>query len=126
MAMSKRCILPSVDLPQYQRNGPKDWGTNAGKSAKDLAYFQSYGTKIYMAKYEIQIQNYKPTIEVNNSTVETEMLAIYALKSHARMAQEMMGWITSLSNKCPYAVKFVPVSLAMDKQIKMENYTTLI
>eukprot|EP00957_Ditylum_brightwellii_P109568 8356606-Ditylum_brightwellii.AAC.1 len=69
------------------------------KNAKNPAYFQSYGTALDMAKYDIQVRKYKQTIKVNNLTVATETLSIYMLKSHARMTQEMMEWVAPLSNK---------------------------
>eukprot|EP00957_Ditylum_brightwellii_P006152 465236-Ditylum_brightwellii.AAC.1 len=104
---------------QYQEyiNGILD-DIAKGKNAKDLAYFQSYGTMIDMVKYKLQILKFKPTIEVKNSTVATKMLAAYALKSHTRMAQEMMEWVGPSSNEYHNIVKFVPVSLATNKAIE--------
>eukprot|EP00957_Ditylum_brightwellii_P197195 15023994-Ditylum_brightwellii.AAC.1 len=61
---------------QYQKytNGILD-DIAERESTKDPTYFQSYGTIIDMTKYKIQIRKFKPTIEVNNTTAVTEMLA---------------------------------------------------
>eukprot|EP00957_Ditylum_brightwellii_P126726 9658871-Ditylum_brightwellii.AAC.1 len=76
-------------------------------------------SKLYklVLKYTDSDSFAKPTIKVNNMTVVTEMLAVYVMKSHARMAQEIMERIALQSNKYLNVVKFVPASLVMDKTI---------
>eukprot|EP00957_Ditylum_brightwellii_P120223 9173348-Ditylum_brightwellii.AAC.1 len=66
--------------------------------------------------------------EVNNSTVEIKTLAVYALKSHVQMTQEMMEWVALSSNEYLSNVKPVPASLVMDKTIKNGklHYTNLL
>eukprot|EP00957_Ditylum_brightwellii_P127561 9727679-Ditylum_brightwellii.AAC.1 len=87
------------------------------KNDMDLAYFNKYGTTMNVTKYKIQLRKYKIEMEMNNVKIATETLAIYALKSHTRMAQELMKWVAPLSNDYPNAVKFVPTLLATDKTI---------
>eukprot|EP00957_Ditylum_brightwellii_P005470 418727-Ditylum_brightwellii.AAC.1 len=70
------------------------------------------------AKYNIQLPTYKPEIEINNEKVAMEALAIYTLKSYARMAQELMKWVASMPSAYLNVVKFVPASLVTAIGIK--------
>eukprot|EP00957_Ditylum_brightwellii_P162872 12402801-Ditylum_brightwellii.AAC.1 len=51
------------------------------------------------------------SIVVNNENIETGMAAVYALKSNARMAQELMELIVPTSRNQHNAKKCVPVYL---------------
>eukprot|EP00957_Ditylum_brightwellii_P209938 15364382-Ditylum_brightwellii.AAC.1 len=74
------------------------------KHKEDPEYFKQYGTIPKKSKYDIQLRWYQVKVELQNEKVETETLAIYALKSHTRMAHELMEMATLDTKAYPNVV----------------------
>eukprot|EP00957_Ditylum_brightwellii_P211963 15366814-Ditylum_brightwellii.AAC.2 len=87
------------------------------KDRDDPAYFSTYGTTLNDAKYNVQLQKFHPKIDHNGQKIESVTMAVYAIESHARMAQELMFLATPLTDNS-YNFKFVPSYLTTDKTIK--------
>eukprot|EP00957_Ditylum_brightwellii_P172995 13170628-Ditylum_brightwellii.AAC.1 len=60
------------------------------RNKNDEEYFKVYDTMVDNAKYTVQLKQIKPAIAIDGKKIETEIVAVYALKLHAMMAQELM------------------------------------
>eukprot|EP00957_Ditylum_brightwellii_P092238 7021711-Ditylum_brightwellii.AAC.1 len=57
---------------------------------EDPTYFPNYGTTWETADYDVQIKLTTSFITVGEQCIETTALAVYSLRSHSRIAQELM------------------------------------
>eukprot|EP00957_Ditylum_brightwellii_P065201 4945255-Ditylum_brightwellii.AAC.1 len=107
----------------YHANCNEQWNealdiVGAEVKQEDDAYFQNYGTTIAGANYEVQMKPSKPLIIVRQNHVKTNVLSVYALRSHVRISQDLMLCVTlhvgySRTNTLPVAKISALVELAM-------------
>eukprot|EP00957_Ditylum_brightwellii_P189781 14448017-Ditylum_brightwellii.AAC.1 len=57
---------------------------------EDLTYFPNYGTTWETADYDVQIKLMTAFITIGEQLIEMTALAIYLLRSHSCIAQELM------------------------------------
>eukprot|EP00957_Ditylum_brightwellii_P189032 14390499-Ditylum_brightwellii.AAC.1 len=57
---------------------------------EDLTYFPNYGTPWETADYDVQIKLKTAFITIGEQHIETMALVVYSLRSHSRIAQELM------------------------------------
>eukprot|EP00957_Ditylum_brightwellii_P114778 8752539-Ditylum_brightwellii.AAC.1 len=76
--------------------------------------------------FEVQIKLPKPLIAVKQNHVETNALLVYALRSHARILQDLMLCIAPHVGHSGF--KFVPANLPYDKSIHdgKQHYANLL
>eukprot|EP00957_Ditylum_brightwellii_P080311 6108294-Ditylum_brightwellii.AAC.1 len=83
---------------------------------KNPACFTYYGAMVESAIFEVHIKPAEPNIIAGQDNVETEVLAVYLLQSHVRIAQDLMLWVA------PYIahndIQFIPANLPHDKSIQ--------
>eukprot|EP00957_Ditylum_brightwellii_P179459 13670918-Ditylum_brightwellii.AAC.1 len=54
---------------------------------EDTTYFKNYGTLWELANFNVQLKPAKPSITIGPNHMETSMLTVYALQSHACISQ---------------------------------------
>eukprot|EP00957_Ditylum_brightwellii_P179235 13654517-Ditylum_brightwellii.AAC.1 len=57
---------------------------------EDPTYFPNYGTTWETADYNVQIKSTTAFIMIGEQCIETTALAVYSLRSHSQIAQELM------------------------------------
>eukprot|EP00957_Ditylum_brightwellii_P013071 987204-Ditylum_brightwellii.AAC.1 len=83
---------------------------NEGKT-----YFLDCGTAWQLANYDAQLKLATPTITIDQTKMETTALAVYALCSHARIAQDLMMRVAPHVNQ--HGFNFIPANLPYNKSI---------
>eukprot|EP00957_Ditylum_brightwellii_P078226 5948191-Ditylum_brightwellii.AAC.1 len=78
-------------------------------------YVSDYGDTWELANYNVQLKPTTPSITMGNTKTETTALAVYALRLHACIAQDLMMRVAPHINHSGF--KFLPAILPYDKSI---------
>eukprot|EP00957_Ditylum_brightwellii_P149618 11393142-Ditylum_brightwellii.AAC.1 len=79
-------------------------------------YLETYGTNTEDDMYSIQIKTGNPNITIMGQCVESEVMSIYARKSHAKLSIDLMEFIAPTSNKSvKNNIKFILAHMQFDK-----------
>eukprot|EP00957_Ditylum_brightwellii_P145427 11074276-Ditylum_brightwellii.AAC.1 len=78
------------------------------------------------ANYKVQVKPSKPSIVARRNHVKTNALSMYALRSHARILQDLMLFVVLHVGHSGF--KFVPTNLPHDKSIHdgKQHYANLL
>eukprot|EP00957_Ditylum_brightwellii_P156750 11930756-Ditylum_brightwellii.AAC.1 len=75
-------------------------------------YLKTYGTNMEDAIYDIQIHSRNPRITVDGVHMESEAMAIYARKSHAKLSSNLMEYIApTSSDSLKSDIKFILLAI---------------
>eukprot|EP00957_Ditylum_brightwellii_P116570 8891801-Ditylum_brightwellii.AAC.1 len=77
--------------------------------------FSDYGTTWELANYNVQLKPNMPPITIGNMKTETTVLAVYVLRLHAHIAQDLMMRVAPHVDHSGF--KFLLSSLPYDKSI---------
>ena len=93
---------------------------------EDPTYFPNYGTTWETADYDVQIKSTTAFITIGEQRIEMMALAVYLLRSHSCIAQELMLQVAP--NVSHHGFKFLPANLPYDKSIQNGKlqYATLL
>eukprot|EP00957_Ditylum_brightwellii_P207387 15352769-Ditylum_brightwellii.AAC.1 len=83
---------------------------------EDPTYFPNYGTTWETADYNVQIKSTTAFITIGEQCIEMKVLAIYSLRSHSCIAQELM--LRVALHVSHHGFKFLPANLPNDKSIR--------
>eukprot|EP00957_Ditylum_brightwellii_P113626 8663043-Ditylum_brightwellii.AAC.1 len=82
---------------------------------KDLSHFANYGTTWETVDYNVQIKSTTAFITIGEQCIKPTALAVYSLRSHSQLAQELMLQVASHVSQ--HGFKFLPANLPYDKSI---------
>eukprot|EP00957_Ditylum_brightwellii_P161967 12331359-Ditylum_brightwellii.AAC.1 len=93
---------------------------------EDPTYFPNYGTTWETAYYNVQIKSMTAFITIGEQRIEMTALAVYLLRSHSCIAQELM--LRVALHVSHHGSKFLPANLPYDKSIRNGklHYATLL
>eukprot|EP00957_Ditylum_brightwellii_P096739 7367614-Ditylum_brightwellii.AAC.1 len=84
-------------------------------SIMHIAKNNSIRATINTAKFNVQLKRGKPSITLSNSDIESKVLTVYALPSHARILQDFMIKVTPHVEH--YGFTFIPANLPYNKSV---------